>query len=496
MTLRGKLKKRNIRLFLVLMLGVSAIILLIFLMSHEWFPSEGEVLSLSWEELQVWNRSQFISAFYYFMYLLSAVILGGHILHEEYELQWFLLLPHALLAMIGSMGGIGDMWTVNADGFYALSVVPLFLYVALMFRSCQKLALPPVLMYSICSASCLLLESAQVSQAAEDVAEIMCTWIFFAVLLILLLLAHLESHRKNRDVQYFLRVFYLVFASFLLCAGFSILFGKGQNSANSFYNFWKYLRSGDLDSLRIYYVQWLFTGCIIFSVVLQYAFRWHREWTERQLLSIRMESALEYAENGRKYVDEVREIRHDMSRHLSTLHLYLQEGRTEEAASYLEELEGQLEASASTLYSTNILVNYLVEKYARQAAEHQTRFASDIRIPETIGVADSDLCSLTGNILENAVEACAAQPDGGDIRLSMRLENHVLRVSCSNSFAGELEEGPDGYRSTKEAPLLHGYGLRIIRKICDNYGGALSVRTEGRRFYLKAAVPEMQQESQ
>ena len=180
-----------------------------------------------------------------------------------------------------------------------------------------------------------------------------------------------------------------------------------------------------------------------------------------------------------------------MNRHLGALQIYLSEGKQDEAMEYLESLGVELDEAAAVFHCKHMLVNFLVEKYRRRAEQENILFVSEVQLPEKIGVDDADICSFLDNVLENAMEACAELKKGtADIRLKICLEKSILRVYCSNTYSGTRETVGEHYETTKENKSVHGYGLLIMEKICDKYGGALSVKTENNRFCVKAAIPE------
>ena len=90
----------------------------------------------------------------------------------------------------------------------------------------------------------------------------------------------------------------------------------------------------------------------------------------------------------------------------------------------------------------------------------ETVFEADTAIPESIPVDPMDLCSLLGNVLDNALEAAARLPaDQRHISLSARVEKGLFAVKVSNTYLF-LERGIDGRLSTlKKNRKNHGYGL-------------------------------------
>ncbi len=105
-------------------------------------------------------------------------------------------------------------------------------------------------------------------------------------------------------------------------------------------------------------------------------------------------------------------------------------------------------------------------------------------------IDESDLYSLFGNMLENAIDAVSKCPiDGRVINLSVRKINNFLSVCVSNPYAETLKRSGDGFLSTKGNSDFHGYGLKSIRLISEKYGGEMFVKTDRGIFDLTIALP-------
>lgn len=106
-------------------------------------------------------------------------------------------------------------------------------------------------------------------------------------------------------------------------------------------------------------------------------------------------------------------------------------------------------------------------------------------------IEHSDLISLFGNALENALECETGIPRPEDrfINLLVRQKNGFLVIRVENYFDGELCF-KDGYPVThKKDKSFHGYGLKSISRIVKKYGGTVHVSKEGNTFLLNIIFP-------
>ena len=478
---------------------LSAFVMAGLVLNHNWlsYLLRMEKQNVTQEVLGILSRNQFVSVLYCAIYVILSIVFVGHIWQAKREYQWLYLMAHVgfgILGCIGEMGLPTDEYTVLnllANSYYALAAVPLFLYLALLMKKCKNIFVPLVFTYCICGASQLIIRVLGGNSVAVEVAKMMGSCVFYVTLLALIVMIIIERYTGNSKMKMLLRISIYALIVFFLFADLWWILGEYNNAGSLFYDFWRCVQLGDWEALRIFYIQWFLALVCMVYVAYDYCLGWYRDLMTVRLMKVKMESALEYANKSQQYVEEVRKIKHDMNRHLAVLQIYLSEGKQREAMEYLESLGIELEEATSVFHCKNMLVNFLVEKYRRRAEQENILFISEVQLPEKIGVEDADICSFLDNVLENAMEACADLENGkADIRLSIYLEKSILRVFCSNTYGGTREGEGEHYVTTKENKSIHGYGLLIMEKICDKYGGALSVQTENNRFCVRAAIPE------
>ncbi|WP_321972991.1 ATP-binding protein [Paratractidigestivibacter sp.] len=103
----------------------------------------------------------------------------------------------------------------------------------------------------------------------------------------------------------------------------------------------------------------------------------------------------------------------------------------------------------------------------------------------------SDLYSLLLNALDNAIEAVRQVKDEGrrSISLVVRRTGDMAVLHVENYFAGEVAFGPDGLpKTSKKDQLNHGFGIKSMCMVAQQYGGTVHVLTQGDVFHLNVAI--------
>ena len=101
-------------------------------------------------------------------------------------------------------------------------------------------------------------------------------------------------------------------------------------------------------------------------------------------------------------------------------------------------------------------------------------------------IKESDLYSLFGNLLDNAIEAVQSLPkDHKFINVQVKRINDFPMISVSNFHMSKLSFNNGLPLTTKNDKNIHGYGMKSIRLICDKYNGDLLVEDKDNIFTVK-----------
>lgn len=99
--------------------------------------------------------------------------------------------------------------------------------------------------------------------------------------------------------------------------------------------------------------------------------------------------------------------------------------------------------------------------------------------------------TLFGNIIDNAVEAVrkVENPENKLISLLCRENGGFLEIEESNYFDGPLVLEDNLPATTKDDPSRHGFGIKSIKYITEQYRGKLTVSIEDNMFFLRIRFP-------
>ena len=179
-----------------------------------------------------------------------------------------------------------------------------------------------------------------------------------------------------------------------------------------------------------------------------------------------------YDEINRRYL-ESRKIRHDIHNHLLAISTLMETGNVEQAKRYIFEVSEQLDLVAMPIKTGRDVLDALLFKKTEQATEKGVNIVFEINSPlHDCTIADYDLCTIFGNILDNAIEAVNS---GDRISISIKKQHDMFYISCENAFYGELRQKGENILSTKKEFGSHGFGLTRIKDTAKHYGGDVNI---------------------
>ena len=224
----------------------------------------------------------------------------------------------------------------------------------------------------------------------------------------------------------------------------------------------------------------LVTAVVILFAVLTLA-DYERLTQENRLASLREV----YYQGIRREQTQVRTLRHDLRNHLTVLQGLVKHGDREKIEAYLEQIVGSPALQGGRQLCENEVANAVVSAKAEEMERNGLIGDLQITLPPALPVADTDLCALLGNALDNAMEAAAK---AGDKKIFMRCrtDKGMLLLQVRNALAGDERED---LATTKPDQRHHGLGLAGMREIAARYGGMLEAGPDGGCFELLVCLP-------
>ncbi len=181
--------------------------------------------------------------------------------------------------------------------------------------------------------------------------------------------------------------------------------------------------------------------------------------------------------------------RHDLRHHMQFLSDCIENGQTERAQAYIRQVCAEIEAQKVRRFCENEAVNLILSSFAQRAEDSGIPLRVRAEVPQFLPVAETDLCVLLSNALENALHACqrlrAENNKDCDIETVAYEKSGKFFLQVSNTCGGDV-------RFRKGLPVTesegHGIGVRSICSTVERYGGVYSFAVKDERFILRASL--------
>ncbi len=232
--------------------------------------------------------------------------------------------------------------------------------------------------------------------------------------------------------------------------------------------------------LSIFY----FVFCILYYVEIQKQLSAHRE---RDMLAAQLHGAHSELLSLRQMQNVAASYRHDMRHHFAILQGMALEGNMEKFKTYLNTAQSDIDAITPIRFCENETVNLILSTFYNRAKHAGVTMMVDAKLPGSIPLSDTELCSLLSNGLENAIfSAGCLDSERKVVSVKATIHKANLLVLIENNYRGEIVLKGGLPQSSHEG---HGYGTRSISAIADAHGGQAIFSAEDGVFTLKIMLP-------
>ena len=184
----------------------------------------------------------------------------------------------------------------------------------------------------------------------------------------------------------------------------------------------------------------------------------------------------------------IKSIIHDTNQQFLYVNECMERGQTAEAREHIRVTLNKIENAYHRANSGNLAIDALVTNALNIGQANGIRIDMELRIHDReFSIERYDLCVVLGNMLDNAIEASKKVKIAADryIRIQISSNESALFIRIRNHVDREVTD----LRSRKASPDYHGFGLTNIKRICEKYGGHMTIETESQTFDNMVVLP-------
>jgi len=193
-------------------------------------------------------------------------------------------------------------------------------------------------------------------------------------------------------------------------------------------------------------------------------------------------------QNYRESIELVHIKYHDLKHQIAALRA---EDDPEKRREWIASMERELELYEINFNTGNKVLDTILSGRQLLCNKYAVRCTYVIDGSKLGFISDSDICSIFGNILDNAQEAVLriSDPEKRIINLRVFVQRSFVVVQCENYFSGTVSVKKGVPQTTKKNSDYHGYGIKSVRYTVRKYGGNVVVEPAENWFRVTILIP-------
>lgn len=239
--------------------------------------------------------------------------------------------------------------------------------------------------------------------------------------------------------------------------------------------------------------------CVCMGLLISNVFIWlmfeqmieqDRQRRRYEEIQDKVKQQYKYYRNIESRQEESNRMWHDINNHLGCIRQLIDNHHPEEATEYLNKINTSINRLRGNINTGSLILDAILnDKYeiAQMNGINMTLELDQV----VIDFIDSiDVCTIYGNLLDNAIEACMKMPENKrEINIISRNIKGFIAVKIVNTTAEEIIIKNNRIATTKADRYKHGIGLINICETIEKYGGNITMDCENNQFTTNILLP-------
>lgn len=206
---------------------------------------------------------------------------------------------------------------------------------------------------------------------------------------------------------------------------------------------------------------------------------------EQRSIIMKKDAELKYYMQVSEMNGEHKEFIHNASNYLKVIEKLAKDYQNEHILKIIKELNIELENNEMKSYCEKPVLNAILTEKGLWAKKYEINYDAYVEPGVNLGhVTDSDLVTILGNLLDNAIRAAANCEENKNVKVRIFMQNggSFCVIKIINMFTGKLCRNDEGFLTTKEESGIHGIGLKSVESTAKKYDGYLNCFIEDKEF--------------
>lgn len=208
--------------------------------------------------------------------------------------------------------------------------------------------------------------------------------------------------------------------------------------------------------------------------------------------NIQLQDQMDYQDaNYEKTVHSFKQIKriiHDTHQQFLYIEQCIEKNELDEAKKHIQTTLNKVEDAYQRVNTGNLVVDALVTNALNIGQANGIQIDTQLQLySQHIQIERYDLCVVLGNMLDNAIEASKKINIAEDRYILIRIQSTDSHLSIH--ILNHTIQGAGQMQTQKSNPEFHGIGLTNIDRICNKYGGNMTLEQKHHVFNNMVILP-------
>lgn len=184
-------------------------------------------------------------------------------------------------------------------------------------------------------------------------------------------------------------------------------------------------------------------------------------------------------------IETIKLLKHDMKNNISCIDALIEEENYDEAHNICHSLTNKYTSIGTIVNTENYLLNAVLNVEIEKAKSYGIPVKLSITNDLKMFKNSSDIISLIGNILDNAISYLSKNKvKNNEINFSTGYEGSYSIIKCRNNILDSVLFNNPSLKTDKEDKDNHGKGITIINSIAHKYNGDVIIKERNKEFII------------
>lgn len=184
-------------------------------------------------------------------------------------------------------------------------------------------------------------------------------------------------------------------------------------------------------------------------------------------------------------IETIKLLKHDMKNNISCIDALIEEENYDEAHNICHSLTNKYTSIGTIVNTENYLLNAVLNVEIEKAKSYGMPVKLSITNDLKMFKNSSDIISLIGNILDNAISYLSKNKvKNNEINFSTGYEGSYSVIKCRNNILDSVLFNNPSLKTDKKDKDNHGKGITIINSIAHKYNGDVIIKERNKEFII------------